>query len=143
MLIGDSESMKKCFAMVTTFLALGRAGEIACSSWNVLSWDYELEDLIIDWKEIKTGDTDKMNSFSDASSQLLDFHHSLACYLIFDGGKSALTASSDANWIVPDLARIQETAASVMTKYVRSIFESLSDMCLSNSAKEYEGTSLR
>ena len=101
-----------------------------------MSWDYELEDLIIDWKEIKTGDV-------IIRSKLLDCHHSLACYLIFDGGKSALTASSDANWIVPDLARIQETAASVMTKYVRSIFESLSDTCLSNSVKEYEGTSLR
>jgi hypothetical protein len=143
MLIGDSESMKKRFAIVTTFLAVGRAGEIACSSWNSVSWDYDLENLIMDWKELKTGDTDKMNFFSDASSKLLDFYHSLACYLILGGGNSALTASSDANWIIPDLARNQETAASVMTKYVRTTFESLSDPCLSNSAKEYEGTSLR
>lgn len=31
-LTGDSESMKKTFAMVTTFLAEGRAGKITCSS---------------------------------------------------------------------------------------------------------------
>jgi hypothetical protein len=83
-------------------------------------WDYELENLIMDWKEMKTGDDDKMNFFSDASSKLQDFHHSLACYLILGGGNSALTASSDAKWIVPDLARNQETAAAaVMTKYVK------------------------
>ena len=32
MLIGNSESMKRRFAIVTTFLAVGRAGEVACSS---------------------------------------------------------------------------------------------------------------
>jgi hypothetical protein len=86
----------------------GNLGMIFNFRGHQLSWDYELEGLIIDCKEMKTGDTDKMNFFSDASSKLLDFHHSLVCYLIFDCGKSALTASSDANWIVPDLARIQE-----------------------------------
>ena len=42
MVVGDSESMKRRFAIVTTFLAVGRAGEVACSSWNstfkISSW---------------------------------------------------------------------------------------------------------
>lgn len=143
MLIGDSESMKRRFAIVTTFLAVGRAGEVACSSWNSVSWDYDLQNLIMDWKEMKTGDTDKMNFFSDATSKLMDFYHALSCYLILGGGNSTLTASSDANWIIPDLARNQETAASVMTKYVRSALESSEDAFLSSNAKDYEGTSLR
>ena len=143
MLVGDSESMKRRFAIVTTFLAVGRAGEVACSSWNSVSWDYDLQNLIMDWKEMKTGDTDKMNFFSDATSKLMDFYHALSCYLILGGGNSTLTASSDANWIIPDLARNQETAASVMTKYVRSALESSEDAFLSSNAKDYEGTSLR
>ena len=143
MLIGDSESMKRRFSIVTTFLAVGRAGEVACSSWNSVYWDYELENLIMDWKEMKTGDTDKMNFFSDSTSKLLDFYHALSCYLILGGGNSTLTATSDANWIIPDLARNQGTAASVMTKYVRSALESSKDASLSNNAKDYEGTSLR
>lgn len=50
--------------MVTTsYLAVGRAGEVACSSWNAVSWDNQLENLIMDWKKMKTGDTDKMNFF--------------------------------------------------------------------------------
>lgn len=97
----------------------------------------------MDWKEMKTGDTDKMNFFSDASSKLIDFYHSLAFYLILGGGNSTLTASSDANWMIPDMARNQETAASVMTKYIRSALEALDDLSLSSNAKEYEGTSLR
>lgn len=143
MLVGDSESMKRRFALVTTFLAIGRSGEVACSSWNSVSWDYDLENLVMDWKEMKTGDTDKINFFSDASSKLLDFYHALACYLILGGGNSTLTASSDANWMIPDLARNQETASAVMTKYVRAALESTSDLSLSSNAKEFEGTSLR
>lgn len=92
---------------------------------------------------MKTGDTDKMIFFSDSTSKLMDFYHSLSCYLILGGGNSTLTATSDANWIIPDLARNQGTAASVMTKYVRSALESSKDASLSNNAKDYEGTSLR
>ena len=134
-LVGDSESMKRRFALVTTFLDIGRSGEVACSSWNSVLRDYDLKNIVMNWKEMKTGDTDKINFFSDASSKLLDFYHSLASYLL-GGGNSTLTPSSDANWN-------QETASSVMTKYVRAALESSSDLCLSSNAREFEGTSLR
>ena len=143
MLTGDSESMKRRFAMVTTFLAVGRSGEVACSSWNSVTWDYDLQNVTMDWKELKTGDADQIIFFSDATTKLLDFYHSMACYLILGGGNSALTATSDANWLIPDLARSHDTAASVMTKYVRSALSSSNDLCLSSNAKDYEGTSLR
>ena len=90
-----------------------------------------------------TGDTEKTNFFSDATSKLMDFYHTLPCCLILSGGNSTLTASSDANWIIPDLARNQETAASVMTKCVRSALASSEGAFLSSNAKDYEGTSLR
>ena len=133
MLTGDSESMKRRFAMVTTFLAVGRSGEVACSSWNSVTWDYDLQNVTMDWKELKTGDADQIIFFSDATTKLLDFYHSMACYLILGGGNSALTATSDANWLIPDLARSHDTAASVMTKYVRSALSS-SRSCAIRSA---------
>ena len=143
MLVGDMESMKRRSAMLTTFLAVGRAGEVALSSWNSVSWDYEQNNLIMDWKELKTGDTDKMNFFVDAETKLTDFYHSLSCYLILGGGNSTLTAASDANWMIPDLARNQETASTVMTKYVRSTLESSEDQSIASNAKSFEGTFLR
>ena len=85
---------------------------------------------------MKTGDTDKMIFFSDSTSKLMDFYHSLSCYLILGGGNSTLTTTSDVNWIMLDLARNQGKAAFVMTKYVRSALESSKDASLSNNVKK-------
>lgn len=52
---GKVESMKRRLAMVTTFLAVGRAGEVACSTWTTAVWDRDLGNLIMDWNELKTG----------------------------------------------------------------------------------------
>ena len=73
----------------------------------------------MDWSEIKTGDSDPMNFYSDKSSMAIDFYHSLACYLALGGGNAKLCQTSDCNWIMPDLARNAESAASLVTKYVR------------------------
>jgi hypothetical protein len=52
---GKVDSMKRRLAIVTTFLAVGRAGEVACSTWTSASWDHDLGNLLMDWNEIKTG----------------------------------------------------------------------------------------
>lgn len=52
---GKVDSMKRRLAMVTTFSAVGRAGEVACSTWTSASWDHDLGNLMIEWNEIKTG----------------------------------------------------------------------------------------
>ena len=52
---GRMEAMKRRLAIVMTFLAVGRAGEAACSTWASASWDYERGNLLMDWSELKTG----------------------------------------------------------------------------------------
>ena len=56
-LMGDGkvDSMKRRLALVTTFLAVGRAGEVACTTWTSASWDHDLGNLMMEWNEIKTG----------------------------------------------------------------------------------------
>lgn len=140
---GRMEAMKRRLAINMTFLAVGRAGEAACSTWSSVVWDYELGNLLMDWSEIKTGDSDPMNFFSDKSSMAIDFYHSLACYLALGGGNAKLSQTSDCNWIMPDLARNAESAASLVTKYVREALSQCDDETIAQSSRDYEGTSLR
>ena len=112
--------------MVTTFLAVGRQGDVACSSWNSMTWDYDLQNVTMDWKEVKNGDADQTNFFSDASKK-----------------QPLISKYPRRIRLIPDLARSHDTAASVMTKFFRSAIESSNDLCLSSHAKDYEGTSLR
>lgn len=52
---GSVESMKRRLAMIMTFLAVGRSGEVACSTWTSAFWDHDLGNLMMEWKELKTG----------------------------------------------------------------------------------------
>lgn len=52
---GRMEAMKRRLAIVMTFLAVGTAGEAACSTWASATWDYERGNLLMDWSELKTG----------------------------------------------------------------------------------------
>jgi hypothetical protein len=54
---GKVEAMKRRLAVVMTFLAVGRAGEVACSTWTSAAWDRDLDNLMMEWNEIKTGTT--------------------------------------------------------------------------------------
>ena len=52
---GKTDCMKRRLAIATTFLAVGRSGEVACSTWTSASWDHDLGNLLMEWNEIKTG----------------------------------------------------------------------------------------
>lgn len=52
---GKVEAMKRRLAVIMTFLAVGRAGEVACSTWSSGVWDHEHGNYLMDWSELKTG----------------------------------------------------------------------------------------
>ena len=52
---GKTDCMKRRLAIATTFLAVGRSGEVACSTWTSASWDHDLGNLLMEWNKIKTG----------------------------------------------------------------------------------------
>ena len=58
---GDPNSMKKRFALVTTFVAMGLTGELLCATWDSAEWDFELNNLMFCWNELKTRDSDVTN----------------------------------------------------------------------------------
>lgn len=84
-----------------------------------------------------------MNFFSDATVMEIDIYHALSCYLMMGGGNSRMTPGHDSNWTFPDLARNTDTAAGLMTKYVREGMAACADASIAGNSPNYEGTSLR
>jgi hypothetical protein len=84
-----------------------------------------------------------MNFFSDAGIMEIDIYHALACYLMMGGGNSRMTPGHGNHWIFPDLARNSDTAAGMMTKYVREGMAACDDASIAGMSANYEGTSLR
>lgn len=84
-----------------------------------------------------------MNFFSDVTSLDIDFYHAMASYLILGGGNAKLSKGTPSNWILPDLARNQDSASSLVTKYIREALADCKDKTIADCSGDYEGTSLR
>jgi hypothetical protein len=65
---GDIESFKRCFVLLITWLAIGRAGECAKSTWKSVRWEYDLRCMSFLWIEQKTGNQYEMLFFSDKAA---------------------------------------------------------------------------
>lgn len=103
---GSAESMRRRSALITSFCAIGRGGEVALTSWNSAFWCYSQRCLVIDWNELKTGEADYMAFFFNWTNCAICFYSGLADYLIC-GGSDATGLLNDAgsNWMFSDLAR--------------------------------------
>ena len=139
---GDPISMKKRFALVTTFLAMGRTGELSCATWDSAEWDFELNNLMFYWNELKTSDSDITNMFSDSGFLELDWYHSLACFAILGGDVSDVRSAVENKYMVPSLAVNKSGAAKVITNWVRSTLAAC-EKKYSVLAEGYEGTGIR
>jgi hypothetical protein len=141
--LGDPISMKRRFALVTTFLAIGRSAEISCCVWDQAEWDYELECLLFYWNELKTTDSDLTTMFSDAELVELDFYHSLGFYLILGGDVSAQRKALQNKFMIPSLSLNKKGAADVMTTSTRAGFKACDEPEYQAIADDFECTSLR
>jgi hypothetical protein len=126
---GDIESFKRSFVVLITWLAIGRAGECAKSTWRNVRWDYDLQCMTFLWIEQKTGSQYEMLFFSDKSSCEMDVFHGLACFLMVGGSSN--------DFIFPDLSNLQQPS-SALTKYLQKLFD---EKVLPSD--DYSGTSLR
>jgi len=117
---GTSEDFQWRAATLTTFLAVGRAGEVAFSSYNLARWNTVYNCLFLEWSEIKTNAQKPMNFFPDAEHMELDFYHAMACYFIVGAGSSSITSSEDMvqDWIFPFL---RTNTSSKMADSMRSL----------------------
>jgi hypothetical protein len=89
--------------MLLTFRATGRAGEVALSTWNQASWDYDLNMLRLSWKNIKTGVDEPMLLCGHKSSYLLDVFFAFGIYWIYGNSRSP--------WIIESFNKVYENGA--------------------------------
>jgi hypothetical protein len=69
---GDIESIKRIFILLITWLAIGRAGECAKTSWNNIRWDFDLQCMSFLWVEMKTSSQQEMLFFCDKNECEMD-----------------------------------------------------------------------
>ena len=119
------------------FCAVGRSGEVATASWDSARWCNLNKNLILNWSELKIGDSDPINFFPDFDTFEIDFYFQLAIYLSLGGGISKFSCPLESLWIFPSLATLEAGAASTITKWLQ---EALEDVQAYGS---FTGTSLR
>ena len=135
--LNDKDIFLRRFVLVTTFLAVGRTGEIGISnkrinliirchvgdaSWNGSYWDYDLECPFIYWNERKVAKQSMLNFFPDAMCFQCDWFHALGCYLLFGGGSAAYLRQPESNWVVPEFANCEPEAISrAINRWLREL----------------------
>jgi hypothetical protein len=119
------------------FCAVGRSGEVATATWGSARWCNIHRNLILNWSEMKTGDSDPMNFWPDFQYFELDFYFQLFLYLSTGGGIARIKNPINAVWIFPDLAALTGGASSTITKWLVDIIRTF------QSFGEYTGKSLR
>lgn len=62
---GTFMCIKIMLAVMLTFLAIGRSGEVSCAIWAILKWCYERGCFWLVWNERKTGDHDQLPFMAD------------------------------------------------------------------------------
>lgn len=83
--------IEKACVILSTFLAIGRAGEATWISWNQCYYDTVLRIFVLDWNEMKTSKQHQMPMFPDAESYSLCWNFLHFCYLVTGGGERVLT----------------------------------------------------
>lgn len=96
--LNTPDAMNKRAAIITTWLAVGRSGEVAFSNYGNTYWDHDEKFVYFDWNEKKVAKQKPMTFVSDAESYSVDFYHSMACHYIVGG---------QYNIIVPFYSRIK------------------------------------
>jgi hypothetical protein len=122
----DIEGYEKRAVIVMTFLAVGRSGEVASTSWNSAYWNLDDENLTLDWNERKTNRQTQMNFFCDCQSYEIDFYHSIACYILLGGGNKSLNriANVNSNFVFPFLSGLSNSGpAHYVTNIIQSVYK--------------------
>ena len=91
------EWIKKSFALLINFHAVGRTGECASATWSTCYIDHDKGALSMDWSQAKVAKQKFMNFFPDRSEWLLDIYFAFAMYIIVGGGSEYAPVSSSSS----------------------------------------------
>jgi hypothetical protein len=105
------DSMMQRAYIIQSWLAMGRTGECALTSFNQMYWDKDSEAIVCDWSEIKNSRSKLCSFFVEYEHYEMCFYHSIGCYLICNG--SELYDPEGCNWVFPLLANSSQPSKKV------------------------------
>ena len=123
------KSYKWLFAVVTTWLAVGRAGELAKSNWEGVSYNVDQGCLGLVWNEIKTVSQNDMVFYCDKDCPEADIFFVLACHLL---------VGANEKWLIPDMEKLKQPSS-----YINKILKQMVDDGVLPKGGDFTGTSLR
>ncbi|OYX41102.1 hypothetical protein B7Y94_05555 [Candidatus Saccharibacteria bacterium 32-49-12] len=110
------QAIKDRIALVTTFLAIGRSGEVGFTSYNLSKWNSIYECINLEWPNLKRSEQQPLSFFPDVDCMEIDFYHAFGCYLAVGGDSSSVSSMDAESWIFPFL---RANAAAKVTEAVK------------------------
>jgi len=100
--------------------AVGRAGEIGYFNWNDSCFESDDQCFQNTWFQPKTARSECMTFVSDIDTWYLDFHLSLAGFVITCGDKMLTPGKNEQTWIFPSLHNMKkENVSKTVTKMLK------------------------
>ncbi|EJK63683.1 hypothetical protein THAOC_15645, partial [Thalassiosira oceanica] len=128
--------------LVLLFHVIGRAMELASTTWESASWDPDRDMLVFDWGDIKTGRQYEMTLHPHHDGWEMDPIHALACYLMCGSPSykaSASVAEMGVNFIFPQYKLSDGGAAGkvsdIIDKCRKAKVEGIPDEAASQSCR--------
>jgi hypothetical protein len=120
--------VKERVALVTNYLAIGRAGEVGLASFALSHWSTVYECANMYWQEQKRGKQVPLNFFPDIDCMELDFYNAMGHYFIVGGDSSSVTSEPE-TWIFPYLrANAASKVTAMIQKHIGSVRRSHRDL---------------
>ena len=91
---GHVSDVEKAAAIITTFGAIGRAGECSFITYAQAEWNSIYDILVLDWNEVKTDKQVPMPFCHDYSEYSLCFYFIMFCYHLCGAGSRFITTQS-------------------------------------------------
>jgi hypothetical protein len=119
--IGTADAALRRAIIVITYLAAGRGGEAATTTWDLVRWDYDYGVAEFTWSQEKTGKQKPiifLNSVGGKGWWNMDFYHSLGFLLMAGKGQDKVQRGADDSntqnsWIFPELVVVSKASSKV------------------------------
>jgi len=119
--------IQKRFLTVDLFKSVGRGGEVVFSTYDTMFWDYDNEECVTDWTQIKVSKTTEIVRSPDRE-WTIDWFNCFGCYLITGaGGVNIQSPWIDGTFIFPYLQG-KESVSSHISQILKECQKSLPEL---------------
>lgn len=104
----------KKHVLLQSYLAVGRGGESVANSWRITNFRYDLEIVVLAWRDIKSSKEKPVPLLPDIESSFMDIYHATAdsgAWGIFNIGGPP--EAGEQKFVFHQLAKVQQVATKL------------------------------